>query len=982
MSELTFRSAGVSTRTIDFTGPTGIEPVGIPAGSIGTSAKGPAFVPTTLATIQDLVVRFGAPEEGAANAPLAISEWLRNQQSAVFLRVLGVGDGQRRDISGLNKGRVNGAGFVVGAEQPQTRNAGALGYNPYANTGSIPGRLHFLGAVMSQSNGSDIFSAAGRLEDNQPIIRGVIMTASGVLMSVSSSLVADNTPTSTDVAGVDFVGHAIGDVNLADGRQEFTMLLVGHKGDDPLYPNVITASFDVTSPNYFANILNRDPLLLEKAGHVLYTHYDIHPSLATISSSTGALLVTGSAAWNSGSTTVPSYENFEDRFQTPKSPWVISQKFGGKAQNLFRVHSLDDGKWANNRIKISIENIIPGNSTIRPYGSFDLLVRDMTDSDKNKIVLEGFRNLSLDPGSDRYIGKIIGDYHTFYNFDASEGRQKLVTDGNYPNRSNYIRVEIDEKVEAGEMDPTAIPMGFRGFDHLVTEGTDPLGLSGFDPDFAHFVEPPVPYRKHINVGSDPNLTPDRQLYWGVQFTRQTSPVESNASAVPEVSIASFAKYFPNFNTEWMNVQVGEKYIGAPDTIENGILDPDRFNNNLFSLENIQLVYTPDASGSFTGTANTLRLAEWEYVRNGVISTDPSQGIRPLSTSDLNDPTVRQIAKFSFFLQGGFDGVRIFNRDTSYLSNQAIVEEMDNPNRGIADGPTVKTYAKSLELMGDALDVDIQLLTIPGIRHPIITDQALLTVENRFDAVYLMDIQDYDGLNTLVTSSNQIPSVRFTTSRFVDRNLDSSFGAAYYPDVVFRDTISNQIRVVPPSVVVLGAFALNDSISHPWFAPAGFTRGALPRVDETAVQLSKDNMDALQDAKINPLVSFAESDGVVVWGQKTLFQNESALERVNARRLLIEVRRQVRSISNRIIFEPNRAATLARFEQLVNPILKRIKDQKGLDRYLVKIDTSTTTQADIENRTIRGKIFLQPPRTLEYLSVDIVLTNQGNFITGG
>lgn len=994
MSELSFRSAGVSTRTIDFTGPTGVEPVGIPAGSIGTSIKGPAFVPTTLATTQDLIVKFGTPEEGAANGPLALAEWLENQRSATYLRVLGVGQGRKRDVTGFNKGRVEGAGFVVGSEQPQDSLVGALGPNPYANTGSIEGRVHFLGSVMSQSNGSTIFSDADREEEGLPIIRGVLMAASGVLIRLSSSLSADNDPDSTDVAGVDFTGETVGDVNLNDGRQEFVLLLNGHKGSDPLYPNVITASFDVTAPNYFVNVMNKDPLLLEKAGYVVYAHHDIHPTIAAITGSgtslpvdngieTVAFVLTGSTAYNSGSATVPSFENFEDRYRTPKTPWVVSQKFGGQPQNLFRIHSLDDGKWANNRVKFSIENVIPGNDTVKPYGSFDLLVRDITDSDKNRVVIESFRNLSLDPGSDRYIGKIIGDYHTFYNFDANEGRQKLVVEGNYPNLSNYIRVEIEEKVEAGEMTPSALPMGFRGPDHLVTEGTDPLGVAGLDDVFlSGAIQPPVPYRMNLNVGTVPNQTVDRGLYWGTQFTRQTSPSEPNGSSVPEVSIASFARYYPDFNIEWMNVIAGAEFVGEPGTSENGILDPDRFNNNGFSLENIEITYTPDAPGSVNGNPNVLTMTEWKYVRAGNIPTNSAGGTRALRVTDLNDPTVRQVAKFSFFMQGGFDGTRIFNRDTDYLSNQAIVEEMDNPNRGITNGATVRSYNKALEIMGDATDVDIQLLTIPGIRHSAVTDQALLTVENRFDALYIMDIPDYDGLNNLITSSVQIPSVRNTTSRFVNRSLDSSFGAAYYPDVVYRDDLSRQIRVVPASVAVLGAFALNDSIGHPWFAPAGFARGALPRVDETAVQLSRENMDALQDANINPLVSFAESDGVVVWGQKTLFQNESALERVNARRLLISVRRQVRSISNRIIFEQNRAETLARFEQLVNPILKRIKDQKGLDRYLVKIDTTTTTQADIENRTIRGKIFLAPTKTLEYLSVDIVLTNQGNFITGG
>jgi len=115
---------------------------------------------------------------------------------------------------------------------------------------------------------------------------------------------------------------------------------------------------------------------------------------------------------------------------------------------------------------------------------------------------------------------------------------------------------------------------------------------------------------------------------------------------------------------------------------------------------------------------------------------------------------------------------------------------------------------------------------------------------------------------------------------------------------------------------------------------------------------------------------------VVFGQKTLQAAQSALDRVNVRRLLIDVRRKVRSVANTLLFEPNRADTLARFSSAVNPILLQIQQQQGLDRFKVQIDTSTTTQADVENNTIRGKIFLQPTRSVEFISLDFVVTNAG------
>jgi len=169
------------------------------------------------------------------------------------------------------------------------------------------------------------------------------------------------------------------------------------------------------------------------------------------------------------------------------------------------------------------------------------------------------------------------------------------------------------------------------------------------------------------------------------------------------------------------------------------------------------------------------------------------------------------------------------------------------------------------------------------------------------------------------------------------------------------------------------------VAYPWFAPAGFTRGALKDVIESQVKLSRNNLDALYDADINPITSFPDTDGTVIFGQKTLLAAASSLDRVNVRRLLIDIRRKVRKIADTFLFEPNRESTLARFSAAVNPVLQRIQQQQGLDRFKVVIDTTTTTQADIENNTVRGKIFLQPTRSVEFISLDFVVTNNGTEI---
>lgn len=985
-------SAGVTATEIDLSGPVVQQPTGIPAGVIGTSPKGPAFVPITVGTQSDFTAKFGAVD-GTHFGPLAVNEWLRNANAATFLRVLGIGEGKTREADGS----VVRAGFTVGEELPST--SGVISSNPYANAGGPDGRLYFLGAFMSESAGSTIFSSAGlqgpgsvtpNVNSAVPIIRGVLMAPSGVILRLSSSAAASAKPASSYVANnATAQGDIVGDVKITpttNSRQEFVLILNGHKGTDPAYPNVITASLDARSDdNYFSGKFNRDPYKIQEAGHYLYANWDISPVTAFV---TGTVLVggaygadvaggkepsvfltTASLTWNSGSTFVPNYEGFADRFEHAKSPWVISQRFGGKPADLFRFHAVDAGAEISNLYKISIENLSPGE-----YGSFDVRVRQWADRDDDIKPLETFTRVNLDPRSDRYIAKVIGDAHVFFDFDREQSAQAVVIEGNYPAQSNYIRVEVSSNVENGIVDPTALPVGFRGIEHLVTSGSAPLASNDGGGRLVtsnllkRSVTPPLPMRLNIAAGSGARASVNPALYWGTQFEHIRSLATPNDSTRKNESLKSFVKYFPDYSTEFANFIVGDN-TGAADTAELGIVDADRFCNNLFTLENVQVV-----TGS-SGLADTRKWQQATYVRGGNITANSANKTRAFKVDDITSSNKR-FAKFTFPLQGGFDGVNLFDRQESRITNIAVTADMDNTPRGLQDGPSVSAYTKAIEVMKNVVNADVQLLAIPGIRHEVVTDLAADAVRERFDALYIMDIRQYDNNVTEVTSSAQRPSVAATVQEFSGRNIDNSFAAAYFPDVTMRAP-NGTLVTAPPSVAVLGALSLNDKpgVGHPWFAPAGEVRGVLPTTRLANVRLSKPNMDVLYDARINPLATVTPNGGgVIVWGQKTLQATASALDRINVRRLLIEIRRQVRDISQTILFEPNRAATLARFSAAITPRLQRIQALAGLERFRVIIDSSTTTQADVENNTVRGKIFVQPTKSVEFVSLDFVVTN--------
>jgi hypothetical protein len=905
---------------------------------------------------------------------------------------------------------------------------------------------------MSQSQDSKIFSDCSLQQDptttgnagilatgSVAIVRGVLMAASGVMLRLSASrpgtalagassandgvspyqnnpkamldsTVGSETQEAFYTGGI---GGLTGTVDVTDGTAQFELLLIGHKGPDvaDMSDKILSCSFNLDDANYFANVLNTDPLKLQEKGHYLYSHYDVPTKWASVTSKgiklageysgsadvnhPAAFITTGALARNSSNALgEPNFESFRDRYQTAKTPYITSQFFGGEAKSLFRVHALDDGSYPNERFKVSIRDIDKKNE------SFTLQVRSFNDTDDDAVVLETFRDVTLDPEDSRYVGKIIGDRYVYFNFDAAKRAQKLIQEGNYPNQSNIIRVSLSDYVKNGQAkSDKALPFGFRGYDYLHTRpfsnftpnaqtgnhsftAKAPLanvfhgttGPVGIVPTFRNYVTgasvPPVPFRETLRTSTSGSQFPttNTKLYWGVQFQLKKNIKKPNTTVATEIdaTVRAYTKYFPNFEKTNAKALREEKAT----TIANSNL------HNEFNLGNIQVT-----TGS-NKKADPFKVHEFDYKRKTTPAANETTKQRGFESKDLEVAAVKSAMKFSLFFQGGFDGVNMFDKNIRDMTDVAVQGEIDDDptdRGGKSSGPTANTYKKALDVMGNLSDVDIKLLAIPGIHHQFITDDAIATVEDRFDAMYIMDVQTRDKDDKIVTSSLQIPDIHVgkTVDAFRDRGLDTNFAAAYFPNVIMSVTdAAGKIRQVevPASAAVLGAYSLNDSIGFPWFAPAGLSRGRLVSSTDVTVRLNNDNLDDLYESDINPIIQTANDPEPIVFGQKTMQAARTALDRVNVRRLLIELRREVKTVANRLLFEPNRAETLGRFTSLVTPILKRVQAQAGVERYKVQIDTTTTTQTDVENNTIRGKIFVQPTRTAEFISLDFVVTN--------
>ena len=270
---------------------------------------------------------------------------------------------------------------------------------------------------------------------------------------------------------------------------------------------------------------------------------------------------------------------------------------------------------------------------------------------------------------------------------------------------------------------------------------------------------------------------------------------------------------------------------------------------LHERENIEVTYDTAADIATLvpledGTVTHDGISSWKYIRSAsvdAIPTRPGNKRRAFDPAkDLDNQTLRNVFKFTTVLQGGFDGLNIFNEDSAKMNNTSATEEMNNTNRGLENGPTVAGHRKAIAIMENTADVDIKLLAIPGIRNAAITDEAIEAVKNRFDALYIMDIENYDNANILITSSLQTHNVGNTVKSFKNRALDTSFSACYYPDVMYDAADGEGEKQLPASVGALGAYSYNDRVGFEWFAPAGLSRGIIQNATLPTVKLSKKN----------------------------------------------------------------------------------------------------------------------------------------------
>jgi hypothetical protein len=620
-----------------------------------------------------------------------------------------------------------------------------------------------------------------------------------------------------------------------------------------------------------------------------------------------------------------------ERYQSPASPWVVSELRGSKVFNLFKFTTIADGDAANTEVKISIANISFGN------GTFDVIVRDFFDSDANPVVIEKFTNCSMDPNQNNFIAKKIGTLN-----------------GEYQLNSKYIMVEINEDAPID-----ALPCGFLGYNFREYAG----------------VRPPFPIYK----------------------TKYDFPGEVVYN--PPFGLASGADDLIRSGGD----NVRRTYLGISDTIG---IDVDFYG---YKGKQLPLDICTDVTGE-----------EWFYKTRGFHMDINASGITipdlfttsgtpefyvgsaPFTSDPDSEtsPYYRLFArKFSLLCSGGFDGWDIYreyrtNGDrfvlgrSGYLRGACPSLKYPTANgwgafKQITVGDNTVDYANTdyyAYLLGQQTfsnpeAVNINVFVTPGIdylNNSDLAESAIDMIENdRADSLYIVTTPDYNLFTPTAGESTDLIYPQEAVDNLEQTGIDSNYTATYYPWVLTRDSVNNTQIYLPATAEVTRNLALTDNIAFPWFAAAGYTRGIVNAI-KARKKLTQEDRDTLYKGRINPIATFSDV-GTVIWGNKTLQIRESALDRINVRRLLLQARKLISAVSVRLLFEQNDDKVRQDFLDAVNPILDAIRRDRGLYDFRVTVSSDT---ADLDRNQMTGKIYIKPTRSLEFIDITFYITPTG------
>jgi hypothetical protein len=620
-----------------------------------------------------------------------------------------------------------------------------------------------------------------------------------------------------------------------------------------------------------------------------------------------------------------------ERYKTPETPYLVSELRGNKVYKLFKFVLISDGNAANRLVKMSIGNISFNKQT------FDVFIRDFYDNDQNPIVIESFTNCGLDPNQNNYVANKIG-----------------TSNGEYQLKSKYVMLEMSDEAPID-----ALPCGFEGY---------------ISREYANATPPFVVYKtKYLQPGD---------VIYNPPFGSSTggdNPVISSGENPRKayLGISNIAGIDYDF-FEYKGKQIPANLATDTEGIPWGYITKG---------------FHMDSGATVVTQYDVLTSAYTQAFEVGVASFDAE----PTSTSS---PYYKLLArKFTILAYGGFDGWDIYREsrtnDDSFALGQSGFKYGAAPSityptatgwgafKAIA-GPNQENWANTdyyaykwgQDTFANPEAVNINVFATPGIdyvnNNNLVEDAIDMIETDRADSIYICTTPDFNLF--LPTFSNIEDGLIFpqqAVDNLENTSIDSNYTATYYPWILTRDTVNNTQIYIPATSEVVKNLALTDNIAFPWFASAGYTRGLVNSI-KARKKLTQEDRDTLYSGRINPIATFNDV-GTVIWGNKTMQIRESALDRINVRRLLLQARKLISAVAVRLLFEQNDQKVRQDFLDSVNPILDSIRRDRGLIDFRVQV---SNTPEDLDSNTLTGKIFLKPTRALEYIDIEFVITPTG------
>jgi phage tail sheath protein FI len=923
---------------------------------IGRAERGPGMTPVRVNSFSEFVEKFGHPisgfggqgdiwRDGNYSSPTyggyAAQAYLRAGVGPItFIRLMGT---QSPDAVAAGYAGWDTSGSVTDS---QSTNGGAYGLYVFPS------------ASAASAAGTGTLAAVWYLDSGAMRLSGTI--AGGTSTTASA-----------------------GTVIASDSNGNFKAEILGRAG------TATSASFQFSlnesDPNFVREVFNTNPQAIStvtsttnrKSYWLGETFEGQVGRLTGINDSTAYGVIMAVATGSS------EHGNQRIAYRDSHSGWFFAQSLNADSssyvyeeqQKLFKFVGINGhGSWLQNNVKISITNIKASSNENVPHGTFDVVLRRANDSDLRPVILERFSNCNLNPNSVDYIARKIGDAKVFWD-DVEQRYREL---GDYPNISEYVRVVMHEDVVDG-INASLLPFGvfgpprYTGFD--ITSGSGPststFALASNDIPFSSaiaselvhctaefatgsIVFPSVLTRVSCSNGAD-GADPTTNAYFGLQ---------TNKSLTSAVHDPGYADYIRTLSSDKISDATWGDTFG-----QNGYgtgLEP-QFR---FSLDEVVITTGSNAYDTDTPTQNITDAA--------YISGSHAAGTSLNSSASVSFERVlnAKINRFTSPLFGGSDGVDITERNP--FGNHKLT---GSPTE--ATNYVFYTLRRAVRTIADPEVVSMNAASIPGILNSEITKYLIDTCETRADALAVIDVAD--GFTPREESSSAAADRRGILSTVLSthkaRNLNSSYGAAYYPWVKVRDDQTGNIVTMPPSVVALGVLANTERAADVWFAPAGFNRGGLSQgaggltVVGVEQKLTSRNRDDLYDVNINPIASFP-AEGIVVFGQKTLQATPSALDRINVRRLMIFVKRGISRIASATLFQPNVSATWNDFKSRADAFLSGVKVRFGVDDFRVILDETTTTADLVDRNIMYAKIFIKPTRAIEFIAIDFVITRSG------